>query len=153
MKKIFLSIILCLFISQTVKAFEIPSGLPADISQQEINSYLNKSQLGMPYWQALNQDLPFLLIFANSNHLFSLVRLAPIGQMVYEEFKGKYNFCILNTRYKENEDFAKLFNVEEEPALFIINTKTKTYTFVDKKYYNKRKLRNILNIYSSQTEQ
>ena len=73
--------------------------------------------------------------------------------MVYEEFKGKYNFCILNTRYKENEDFAKLFNVEEEPALFIINTKTKTYTFVDKKYYNKRKLRNILNIYSSQTEQ
>lgn len=151
MKKIFL-IFTLLFIAPAAGAFEIPAGVPADISREEINSYLNKSQLGMPYWQALNQDLPFLLVFANSENLFSLVRLAPIGKMVYEEFKGKYNFCALNTKYEENQDFARLFNVEEEPALFIINTKAKTYTFVDKKYYNKRKLRKILTIYAEQSQ-
>ncbi len=151
MKKIFLTLI-CIFIAQTAIAIDMPAGLPVDVSQEEINSYLNKSQLGMPYWQALGQDIPFLLVFANSENIFSLVRLAPIGKMVYEEFKGKYNFCVLNTKYTENQDFAELFYVEEEPALFIINTKAKTYTFVDKKYYNKRKLRKILTIYAEQPQ-
>ena len=57
-----------------------------------INEYINKPYIGMEYYQALEQDLPFLLIFANPNNIIALSKLLPIGQMVYDEFKGKYNF-------------------------------------------------------------
>lgn len=141
MKKILL-ILALLVLQHSAQAFDIPP---------EAQTYLDKPQIGMPYWQALNQDLPFLLLFANSNDLFSLAKLAPVGQMVYNDFKGMYNFCILNTRDKENETFAQFFDAEKFPALYIINTKTKTYSYIDKKYYNKKDLHKILSDYKNGT--
>ncbi len=146
MKK-FILIFILILIPQTIKAFELPNILPDNISKNDLNSYLNKQSLGMPYWKALEQNIPFLLIFANSDNLFSLIKLAPIAQMVYDEYQNKYNFCILNTKYQENKDFAKLFDIYEIPALIIIDTKTKTYSYVEKKYYNQRKIRQILNYF------
>ena len=153
MRKIILIISTLILTSQLSTAAELPEGIPSNLIQYDVKSYINKSQIGMPYWSALKQKTPFLLVFANSNNIFSLVKLAPIGQMVYEEFKGRYNFCILNTKFQENQDFSKLFNVKEEPALFIINTQEKTYTYIDKKYYNKKKIKQILEIYTQNTEQ
>lgn len=99
----------------------------------------------MEYYQALNQNLPFLLIFANPKNIVAIGKLAPIAQMVYDEFKGQYNFCIINTKIKENDDIINFFNPQKLPALYIIDTKAKTYTFIDKKYYKKRELKEILN--------
>lgn len=109
-----------------------------------INEYINKPYVGMEYYQALNQNLPFLLIFANPKNVVSIGKLAPIAQMVYNEFKGQYNFCIINTKIKKNDDIVSFFNPQKLPALYIIDTKAKTYTFIDKKYYKKRELREIL---------
>lgn len=109
-----------------------------------INEYINKPYIGMEYYQALEQDLPFLLIFANPNNIIALSKLLPIGQMVYDEFKGKYNFCIINTKIKKNDDIISFFNPKKLPALYIIDTKARTYTFIDKKYYKKRELKEIL---------
>lgn len=141
MKKITV-IFLTLLSFCAAQAFEIP---------QDADKYLQKSQVGMPYWQALEQKKPFLLVFANSNNIFAAVKFIPIAEMVYNEFKNDYNFCILNTRDEENKEFAKLFGEEKEPTLYIIDTQAKTYTYVDSKYYNKKKLRKILEAYKNGT--
>lgn len=109
-----------------------------------INEYLNKSYIGMTYNEAINQDIPFLLVFANPNDLISIVKLAGVGQMVYKDFKGQYNFCILNTKEKENKNLLNFFNPEYLPALYIINTQTRHYIFVNKKFYNKKSIKEIL---------
>lgn len=141
MKKIFLILILILT-PCFAQSIELP---------ENINEYLDKSYIGMPYNQALNQDLPFLLVFANANNLVSFAKLAPIGEMVYNEFKGQYNFCVINTKKKENRDLVEFFNPKKLPALYIIDTQEQTYTLIEKKYYKKREMREILTKFKNGT--
>lgn len=141
MKKIFL-ILTLLLIPNFANCIEIPNN---------IDEYLNKSYIGMPYEQALEQKIPFLLIFANPNNLVSFAKLAPIGEMVYNEFKGQYNFCIINAKKRENKELVKFFNPQKLPALYIIDTQAQTYTLIEKKYYKKREMREILTRFKNGT--
>ena len=120
--------------------------IPLNAFAVNIDEYLNKSYVGVSYEEGLNGDLPFLIAFANSNDIFSIMKFAPIGEMVYNEFNGKYNFCILNTKIKENKNFYNAFGLKEKPpVLLIINPHTQTFYQINKKYYNKDALRLILN--------
>ncbi len=141
MKKIFFILIL-IFTPCFAQSIELP---------ENINEYLDKSYIGMPYNQALKQDIPFLLVFANANNLVSFAKLAPIGEMVYNEFKGQYNFCVINTKKKENRDLVEFFNPKKLPALYIIDTQEQTYTLIEKKYYKKREMREILTKFKNGT--
>lgn len=141
MKKIFIILILTL-----IPCFAQSIELPENVSE-----YLDKSYIGMSYNQALKQDIPFLLVFANANNLVSFAKLAPIGEMVYNEFKGQYNFCVINTKKKENRDLVKFFNPKKLPALYIIDTQEQTYTLIEKKYYKKREMREILTKFKNGT--
>lgn len=133
MKKLLLSIFILLFLPQSCFALNI-------------GEYLNKPYIGIPYEYGISQTLPFILVFANSRDIFSIVKMAPIGEMIYEEFKGKYNFCILNTVIKENKELYEAFGLDEKlPVLIIINPQTQTFYQVNKKYYNKKDLKEILN--------
>lgn len=136
MKKILLSII-SLFISYQAFAFDMPTG-------KEILEYSKMPYIGTPINEAMQKDLPYILIFANPNNIFMLTRLAPIAQMAYDEFKGQYNFCIVNASIDENEVLVHSFNPEKLPALYLINTQEKSYTYIDRKYYNKKSIRKIL---------
>ncbi len=132
MKKILLLIFALFLIPQNCKAINI-------------NEYLNKPYLGIPYEQGLSQELPFILVFANSRDIFSIIKMAPIGEMIYEEFKGKYNFCILNTKIEENKELYNSFGIDEKlPVMLVIDTKNMTYYKINKKYYNKEDLKEIL---------
>lgn len=134
MKKFILTFI-CLFIP----CFSISSEMSLNI-----NEYLNKQYIGMPYNQALQQEIPFLLIFANPNNIISIVKLSSVGEIIYNEFKGQYNFCIINSKSKENQKLIDVFRYKNLPALFIIDTNQRTYLYIDKKYYKKQELRKIL---------
>ncbi len=119
--------------------------IPQKSCALNINEYLNKPYLGMPYEQGLRQELPLILVFANSRDIFSVIKMAPIGEMIYEEFKGKYNFCILNTKIEENKELFEAFNIDEKlPVMLVIDTKAMTYYQINKKYYNKEDLKEIL---------
>ena len=137
MKKILLLIFILFLIPQKSLAINI-------------NEYLNKSYIGIPYEQGLNNTLPLILVFANSKDIFSIVKMVPIGEMIYTEFKGKYNFCILNTKIEENRKLFEAFGINEKlPVLLVINTQTQTFYQINKKYYNKEDLNTILDeIYS-----
>lgn len=139
MKKIFLILILLFF---PCFAHSIP---------QNIDEYLGKSYIGLPYNSAIEKDLPFLLIFANPNDIVSLAKLSSVGEMVYKEFKGQYNFCIINVKVKENKELTASFAPQKLPALYIIDPKEYTYTFIDNKYYKKRELREILTKFKNGT--
>lgn len=139
MKKLLLTFVL-LMLPNFATSVEIP---------KNIDEYLNKSYLGMSYSSALQQETPFLLIFANPNDLLSLAKLSGIGEMVYNEFRNKYNFCVINTKAQENELLYNAFAPKKLPALYIIDTQSKTYVFIDKKYYKKRELRQILTHFSN----
>lgn len=111
-----------------------------------IREYLNKPYIGISYEQGITQNLPFILVFANSRDVFSVIKMAPIGEMVYEEFKGKYNFCILNTKIKENKELFEAFGIDEKlPLMLVINPQTQTFYQINRKYYNKKDLKEILN--------
>lgn len=128
--------------------------LPLKTFAININDYLDKSYIGVSYQDGLNSDLPFLIVFANSNDVFKLMKFASIGEMVYNEYNGKYNFCIINTKFKENRDFYNAFNLKEKPpVLIIINPYTKTFYLINKKYYNKEYLKQILDKYYEQITQ
>lgn len=139
MKKIFFTILLLLS----------PNFVKASDFDLNIHEYLGKSYIGMPYEQAIEQKIPFLLIFANPNDITSIIKLLSLGKMVYDEFKGQYNFCILSTKARENKHLIKEFDVKKKPALFIIDTQNQTYTYVERKYYKQRKLREILTEFNS----
>lgn len=142
MKKFLLTLTILLIQSQAISA-QIP---------QNIDEYLNKPYLGMSYIEALRQEQPFLLIFANPDDLTSIAKMTGIGQMVYNEFKGQYNFCVINTKITTNKQLTQAYNVKRLPALYLINTQTKTFIFVDKKYYKKREIKRILNIFKNGTQ-
>ncbi len=111
-----------------------------------IKEYLNKPYIGVPYEQGITQNLPFILVFANSRDIFSVIKMAPIGEMIYDEFKGKYNFCILNTKIEENEKLYDAFGIDEKlPVMLVINPQTQTFYQINREYYNKRDLKEILN--------
>ena len=141
MKKLLLTLLI-LLISNIAKGIEIPSN---------IGEYINKPYVGMEYNYALTQDLPLLLIFASPNNITSLARLFPIAEMVYKEFKGQYNFCIINTKIEENENLIEFFSPEKLPALYIIDTNEKTYTYIPKKYYKKHEMKELLTDFKNGT--
>ncbi len=138
MKKTFFTLILLLSISGFASAVQMPVN---------IDEYLNRPYVGMPYYQALNQKTPFLLIFANPDDLISMIKLSNIGKMVYDEYSDDFNFCIINTNIKENDTLLEYFNPKRLPALYIINTEKMTYRYVEKKYYKKHEMRKLLNLY------
>ncbi len=119
--------------------------LPQNCFALNIKEYLNKPYLGISYEQGIKQTSPFILVFANSNDIFSIIKMAPIGEMIYDEFKGKYNFCILNTKIKEYQELYEAFGINGKlPIMLVINTKTQTFYQINRKYYNKKDLKNIL---------
>ena len=109
-----------------------------------ITDYLDKPYVGMAYNEALTKEIPFLLVFVNPANIVYLAKFGPIGEMVYNEFKGQYNFCVINSKNKENKDLVKFFDTKNKLALYLIDPVGKTYTYVDKRYYNKRDMREIL---------
>lgn len=139
MKKIFLLLCLCFFTS-CQPCFSI-----------NFAEYSNKPYVGMAYTEALEQELPLLLIFAEPDNIIFLARLMPLVNMVYNEYKGQYNFCIINTSIKENKELTDFFAPKNLPALYLIDTKNRTYTFINKKYYNKSALRKILTKFKNGT--
>lgn len=141
MKKFLLTLIFILFPLYAI-SMEIP---------QNINEYLNKPYLGLTYLQALQKKEPFLLIFANPNDLTTIIKLSSIGEMIYNEFKEQYNFCVINVKAKENKALTKAYNVTKLPALYLIDTQNKTYIFVPEKYYKKNKLKYILTKFKNGT--
>lgn len=136
MKKFFITFLI-IFTANFAFGFEMPTG-------REILEYSKQPYIGMPFNEALKKDLPYILIFANPANVFMLSRLAPIAQMAYDEFKGQYNFCIVNTSVSENEILINYFKPEKLPALYLIDTKEKTFTLIERKYYNKKAIRKIL---------
>lgn len=143
MKKIVLLFLLFLGIN-TAQAIEIPENF-------DIDKYLNKPYIGMPFEKAMEGDIPFLLVMGNAGNIFLLTKFAPIGEMVYEEFKDKYNFCIINTKIEENKELIEFFNPKKQPTLYIVNPNEGNYTLIKNKYYNKRQLRKILTKYLNGT--
>lgn len=139
MKK-FLLILLILLIPNFAKGIDI-----------SIDEYINKPYVGMEYNYALSQDLPLLLIFASPKNITSLARLLPIAEMVHKEFKGQYNYCIINTIIKDNDNLVSFFKPEKLPALYIIDTNENTYTFIQKKYYKKNEMRELLTKFKNGT--
>ena len=119
---------------------------------KNIEEYINKPYIGMQYEQALQEDLPFILMFANPNNVIYLPKYFSIGEMVYNEFKGQYNFCIINTKIKQNKYLTEGFNVKKQPAVFLINTQRQTFIKVDRKNFNKKDLREILIEFKNRTQ-
>ena len=117
----------------------------------KIKDYLNTPYIGIPYNEALERELPFLLILARPDNAFMLTKFFPIAETVYNDFKGEYNFCIINAKIKENEEIVNFFNPEKYPATYIIDTQERTYTYIDKKYYNKKDIKKILTKFKDKT--
>lgn len=139
MKKIFFTIFLSFFM------------LTSQANATNFWEYAQKPYVGMAYSEALSQELPFLLIFAEPKNIVVLSKLMPLVEMVYNDFKGQYNFCIINTSIEENDELVKFFNPKKLPALYLIDTHKRTYTLIEKKYYNKHALKNILTKFKNGT--
>ncbi len=134
MKK-FLIIIFILFLSTNIC---FANGI-------KISEYLDKEYIGIPYEEALKKTKPLILVFADSRDFLSIIKMAPIAEMVYNNFNGKYNFCILNTKIKSNKKLFKAYGIDEKlPLLLVINTQTESYYLINSKYYNKTDLQEIL---------
>ena len=136
MKKV-IAVFLVLILGLTGFALE----LPRDFSIQD---YADKPYVGMEYEKALQRELPLLLIFAKPSNIIVLAKLFPIIEMVYDEFQGQYNYCVINAKIDENKDLVNFYSPKKYPALYIINTQERTYTLIEKKYYNKRDIKEIL---------
>ena len=120
-------------------------------NSENISDYINKPYAGMAYSVALKQDIPFLLIFAEPSNAIVLFRLMPLVNMVYNNYKGQYNFCIINTSIEENNELVNYFAPKKLPALYLIDTKNMTYTLIESKYYNKNALNKILKGFKKET--
>ncbi len=120
-------------------------------NSENISDYINKPYAGMAYSVALKQDIPFLLIFAEPSNAIVLFRLMPLVNMVYNNYKGLYNFCIINTSIEENNELVNYFAPKKLPALYLIDTKNMTYTLIESKYYNKNALNKILKGFKKET--
>lgn len=116
-----------------------------------IEQYINQPYIGIPYEKALQQELPFILMFVNPNQLVYFPKYLNIGEMVYNEFNGQYNFCIINAKKKENKPLINAYNIKKYPVLILVNTQRQTYITVDKKDFNKKELRKILVDFKNRT--
>lgn len=139
MKKIFLLICLTFLLSTQ------------QVNSASISDYIDKPYAGMAYSIALKQDIPFLLIFAEPSNAIVLLRLMPLVNMVYNDYKGLYNFCIINTSVEENNELVNYFAPKKLPALYLIDTQNMTYTLIESKYYNKNALNRILKEFKKET--
>ena len=143
MKKIFITLSI-LLIGLTGFAMELPKDF-------NIYDYIDKPYVGMSYGEALKSELPCLLIFAKPSNIVVLAKLFPIIEMVYDEFQGQYNYCIINAKVNDNEELIKFYSPKKYPALYIIDTQNRTYTLIEKKYYNKRDIKEILTRFKNGT--
>lgn len=139
MKKIFFTIFLSFFM------------LTSQANATNFWEYAQKPYVGMAYSEALNQELPFLLIFAEPKNIVVLSKLMPLVNMVYNDYKGLYNFCIINTSAEENNELVNYFAPKKLPALYLIDTQNMTYTLIESKYYNKNALNRILKEFKKET--
>ena len=136
MRKIFITFLI-LITGVTSFALEIPKDF-------NIYDYIDKPYVGTEYNEALKSEQPLLLIFAKPSNIVVLAKLFPIIEMVYDEFQGQYNYCVINAKIKDNEELVNFYNPKKFPALYLIDTQNKTYTLIEKKYYNKRDIKKIL---------
>ena len=136
MKKIFLTFLVLL-----TGLFGFAMEIPKDFN---IYDYIDKPYVGTEYNEALKSEQPLLLIFAKPSNIVVLAKLFPIIEMVYDEFQGQYNYCVINAKIKDNEELVNFYNPKKFPALYLIDTQNKTYTLIEKKYYNKRDIKKIL---------
>lgn len=143
MKKIFLTF-LVLLTGLCGFTLEIPKDF-------NIYDYVDKPYVGMQYNEAIHSKLPLLLIFAKPSNIVVLAKLFPIIEMVYDEFQGQYNYCAINVKIDENEELVNFYSPKKFPALYLIDTQNKTYTLIEKKYYNKRDIREILTRFKNGT--
>ena len=72
------------------------------------------------------------------------MKMVPIAEIIYKEFKNSYNFCIINTKKEENEYIINYFNPKKLPIMYIIDPNTMLYEYIPRKYYNKKDLKIIL---------
>lgn len=122
-----------------------------DLKDVDIKQYFDTPYFGMPYEDALDSKQPFILVLAKPNNVYSMAKFIPVGEMVYNDFKGKYNFCVINVKVKENKEILEFFHPKKLPAVYIIDTQNKTYTFINKKYYNKKDIKIILTKFKNGT--
>ncbi len=144
MKKLLLIILIFLLSYNISHSSEIKNKI-------NILDYIDTPFVGMPYNEALNSEAPFILILAKPDNAFMLTKFFPIAKTVYKDFKGEYNFCILNAKIKENEELVSFFAPDKYPAAYIIDTQNRTYTYIDRKYYNKKDIKKILTKFKDKT--
>ncbi len=134
MKQILIVLIAVIFCQNIAAAEKVPP-----------SSYLNRAYVGLSYDKALRKNRPFLLIFASSKDVSTILKTVPLGKFIYNNFYHDFNFSILNTEKEANAKLAKLFKVEKLPALFIVDTKRMTYVTIKQEHYNNEDLETILN--------
>ncbi len=138
---------------------------PLPITYTQFEEYWAKYYVGMTYGQALEENRPFILIFAAPEDIFAIFKQLPLGDMIFKEFDGKYNCVVINLEYgvkgrmdkylhkKDNEEYlfntkiAESFHVDKTPAMFLIDPKERTQQPVELNDLSEEKLREILNEY------
>ncbi len=142
---------------------------PLPITATEFEEFWAKYYAGMNYHQALQSDRPLILIFADSPDVFAMFKRAPLGDIIFKQFDGKYNCTIINVQYgikgrfdkyvrkKHNPEYilntklAEEFFVDKYPAMFLVDPKERTYQPVDIKDITEEKLPTILYDYLEKT--
>lgn len=114
-------------------------------SAKTLSDYKKMPYIGTELTKAVNGQLPFVLIIADPNNHFAIIRYYSIGKMVYREFENKYDFCILNANIQENQEYIEFFKAKDLPAIYIVTPKQNTFARIDKKYHNTNDIRRILN--------
>lgn len=141
MKKIIITLFI-LFIANSCHALQIPKDF-------DLEAFLNRPYYGKSFEQAMSGQKPFLLVMGNTKYAHTMVRFIPIGEMVDKEFGNDFNFCIINTKMPENNEFVEYFQPPnlKQPALYIVDTKQSEYLYIEKKYYTKNGIRKTLKQY------
>lgn len=141
MKKL-LIILSLLFLPNMCQSVEIPKDFSIDIPY-----------FSMSFDEAMNRDIPFLLVFATSKNPASIIRFLPLGEMIYKNFDKDFNFSIINTKFEEeNGRIIEFFAPKTLPAVYIVDSKNSKYLYVDEKYYNTSDMKDILNKYRTGLE-
>jgi hypothetical protein len=157
MKKILL--ILALLFAPAFAAEEKPT---YPISPEQFEEYWAKYYVGMSYHEALQSNRPLILIFADNTDLFAMFKKAPLGDIIFKQFDGKYNCTVINVKWgiknkrdmylhkKDNPDYvfytrlADEFHIDKYPAMFLVDPKERTYQAVPIEDITEEKLPTIL---------
>ena len=136
MKKFFILLLILIF-PNFVYSFEIPKDLN-----------IHQPHFAMSVDEALNQDRPFLLVFASSYLPGTLVPFVPVGEMIYKNFENDYNFSIVNVEFPEqNREALEFFKPDNIPAVYIVDAKNNKYLYIEKRYYDSYNMKKILTKY------